>query len=129
MAKSRFTALAYGWIAVLAIMLVASFILSLLLRFTSLGSSTLGWASIVISFLALFIGGLIAGLKGKENGWILGAGTGVGFIVFVLLYQYLGYNSGFSTSQLIHHGGFLLAALVGGMFGVNLSSEPNEPTN
>ncbi|WP_138415582.1 TIGR04086 family membrane protein [Aquibacillus sediminis] len=127
MAKSRFTALLYGWIAVLAIMLVTSFILSLLLRFTSLGTSALNGSTIVISLLALFIGGLIAGLKGKENGWILGAGTGIGFTLFVLLYQYLGYNTGLSTTQIIYHAGFLIAALVGGMVGVNLSS--NETTN
>ncbi|MBM7569544.1 TIGR04086 family membrane protein [Aquibacillus albus] len=125
MAKSRFTALLYGWITVFGIMLVASLILSLLLRFTSLGSSTLTWTTLVISIIALFAGGLIAGLKGKEKGWILGACTGLGFTFFILLYQYLGYSSGFSLTQLLHHGGFLLAALLGGVFGVNMSSESN----
>ncbi|WP_226037015.1 TIGR04086 family membrane protein [Aquibacillus saliphilus] len=126
MAKSRFTALLYGWIAVFGIMLFASLILSLLLKFTSLGSSTLNWTTLVVSLIALFSGGLIAGLKGRESGLVLGAITGLGFTLFVLLYQYLGYSSGFSTSQIIHHGGFLIAAIIGGVLGVNLSSEQQQ---
>ena len=121
-AKLRITALLYGWIAVLGIMLFASLVLSFLLRFTSLGASTLNWTTVIISLIALFAGGLIAGIKGKDKGWILGIFTGLGFTLFVLLYQYLGYNTGFSTSQFIHHGGFLVAALIGGVLGVNISS-------
>lgn len=90
MSKSRLTALLYGWIAVFGIMLLASLILSLLLRFTSLDSSALSWSTLIISLTALFAGGLTAGLKGKEKGWVLGGLTGLGFIIFVLLYQYLG---------------------------------------
>ncbi|MDL4841634.1 TIGR04086 family membrane protein [Aquibacillus rhizosphaerae] len=123
MAKSRFSALLWGWIVTFVIMLCASLILSLLLRFTSLGSSTLSWTTLAVSIIALFSGGLVAGLKGKEKGWILGAGIGVGFTLFILLYQYLGYRNGFSTNQMIHHGGFLLAALLGGVFGVNMSTD------
>ncbi|MRH43006.1 TIGR04086 family membrane protein [Aquibacillus halophilus] len=124
MTKSKFTALLYGWIAVLSIMFFASLILSLLLKFTTLGSSTLTWATLIISLIALFSGGLIAGLKGRENGLVLGALTGLGFTLFIVLYQYLGYSSGFTASQFIHHGGFLIAALLGGILGVNLSSNP-----
>ncbi|WP_186576516.1 TIGR04086 family membrane protein [Aquibacillus kalidii] len=123
MAKSRLIALAYGWVAIFVIMFFASLILSLLLRFTSLGSSTLNWTTLVVSLIALFSGGLISGLKGKEKGWILGACTGIGFTIIVLLYQYLGYSTGFSTTQMIYHGGFLIVALIGGVLGVNMSTE------
>ncbi|WP_407269569.1 TIGR04086 family membrane protein [Radiobacillus sp. PE A8.2] len=123
MAKARFTALLYGWIALFAILLFSSLVLSLLLRFTSLGSATLDWTTLIISLIALFAGGLVAGLKGKEQGWVLGAIISVGFTLFVLLYQYLGYNSGFSMEQWIQHIGFLVCALIGGVLGVNLSSD------
>lgn len=126
MAKSRLTALLFGWIVVFGVMLFASIILSLLLRFTELGSSTLNWATLIVSLIALFSGGLVAGVKGKENGLLLGICTGIGFTLFILLYQYLGHNSGFSTGQMIHHGGFLLAALLGGVLGVNVSPETKE---
>ncbi|MCT2537988.1 TIGR04086 family membrane protein [Aquibacillus koreensis] len=122
MAQSRIIALLWGWVVVFGVMLLASLILAMLLRFTSLGASTLSWTTLVISLIALFVGGLVAGLKGKEKGWILGGLTGLGFTLFILLYQYLGYSSGFSLAQLLHHGGFLLAALFGGVMGVNMSS-------
>lgn len=122
MAKTRFIALVYGWVTALAIMVFASLVLSLLLRFTSLGASTLTWTTLIVSVIALFAGGLVAGLKGKEKGWILGGLTGIGFTVLILLYQYLGYSSGFSASQMLHHLGFFVSALLGGVFGVNMSS-------
>ncbi|WP_077621387.1 TIGR04086 family membrane protein [Sediminibacillus massiliensis] len=122
MIKTRFTALLYGWIIIFGIMLTASFILSILLRFTAFGAPALSWATLSISVAALFIGGLASGLKGKEKGWILGFLTGAGFILFILLYQYLGYQAGMSLQQLVHHAGFLLASMLGGVLGVNLSS-------
>ncbi|QTM99934.1 TIGR04086 family membrane protein [Sediminibacillus dalangtanensis] len=125
MARARMTALLYGWITALGIILAASLILSMLLKFTSFGEAELNWTTIAISIAALFIGGLIAGLKGKEKGWILGSLTGLGFILFILLYQYLGYRTGIRLEQLVHYGGFLAASVIGGMLGVNLSSESN----
>ncbi|SDK51700.1 TIGR04086 family membrane protein [Sediminibacillus albus] len=123
MARERVTALLYGWIATLAIILGASLILSILLKFTKFGASALDLTTLSISVAALFIGGLVAGIKGKEKGWILGSLTGLGFIIFILLYQYLGYGSGISFAQFIHYAGFLAASLVGGMLGVNISSD------
>ncbi|MDC3412438.1 TIGR04086 family membrane protein [Aquibacillus sp. 3ASR75-11] len=128
MVKSRFTALLYGWIVIFAVMLVASLILALLLRFTTIGSSTLDWVTLTVSLIALFSGGVASGIKGKEKGWILGGSTGLGFILFVLLYQYLGFQKGFSADQMITQGGFLIAALFGGILGVNLSNEKKEQT-
>ncbi|SDM99358.1 TIGR04086 family membrane protein [Sediminibacillus halophilus] len=126
MARARLTALLYGWITALGIILAASLILSILLKFTSFGEAALNWTTIAVSIAALFIGGLISGLKGKEKGWILGCLTGLGFILFILLYQYLGYRTGIRLEQLVHYGGFLAASVIGGMLGVNLSSESND---
>ncbi|WP_053219058.1 TIGR04086 family membrane protein [Virgibacillus senegalensis] len=125
MARVRLTALLYGWITALGLILAASLILSILLKFTSFGAAALNWTTLSISIAALFLGGLISGLKGKEKGWILGGLTGLGFILFILLYQYLGYRTGITLEQLVHCGGFLAASLIGGMLGVNLSSDTN----
>ena len=119
MVKSRTTALLYGWVMILAILLLASLVLSLLLRFTSLGASTLNSTTTVISFIALFAGGWVAGLKAGEKGWLIGILTSLGFSLFIFLYQYLGFQNGFSFTQILYHSGFLLAGLLGGVFGVN----------
>ncbi|WP_112181458.1 MULTISPECIES: TIGR04086 family membrane protein [Paraliobacillus] len=119
MVNTRFKALLHGWIVILAILLLASLILSLLLRFTSLGASTLSGTTTIISFLALFAGGWVAGLKAGEKGWLIGILTSLGFSLFIFLYQYLGLQTVFSLSQILYHTGFLVTGLVGAIFGVN----------
>lgn len=120
MVNTRIKALLHGWIVILAILLLASLILSLLLRFTSLGASTLSGTTTIISFLALFAGGWVAGLKAGEKGWLIGILTSLGFSLFIFLYQYLGLQTVFSLSQILYHTGFLLTAIVGAIFGVNM---------
>ncbi|MEC5422065.1 TIGR04086 family membrane protein [Virgibacillus sp. C22-A2] len=120
MRKQQFTALMYGWIIVLGLILLASFILAFLLRFTTFNEPTLSWVALVIGLISLFIGGMVAGVKGKAKGWIIGAITGLGFTLFTFLVQYLGYQQAFSLEQSVHHIGYILAALFGGVVGVNI---------
>ncbi|CQR46954.1 hypothetical protein BN1058_01241 [Paraliobacillus sp. PM-2] len=121
--KHRFTGLLYGWLAILTLMILASIILSLLLRFTSLGASTLSQSTTVISLIAFLSGGIFAGLKTGERGWLIGLLTSLGFSLFVFLYQYLGLQQSFSWLQLIYHSAFLLAGMIGGMIGVNVKQK------
>lgn len=118
--KHQFIALLYGWIIVLGLILLMSVILAFLLQFTKMNETTLSWLTLAVGLISLFIGGLIAGIKGKEKGWVIGAITGAGFTLFTFLVQYLGYQQGFSLEQSLHHTGFIVAALLGGMIGVNL---------
>jgi putative membrane protein (TIGR04086 family) len=120
--KKNVQAILYGWITVFSLLLFISFTLALLLRFTKMGEGMLDWTTLGAGILSLFIGGFIAGVKGEDKGWMLGGMTAIGFTLFVLLYQYLGYQVGFSGAQLLTHGGFLLASLVGGMIGVNIKT-------
>ncbi|OZU89847.1 TIGR04086 family membrane protein [Virgibacillus indicus] len=123
MKRNQFIALLYGWIVVLGLILIASVVLAFLLRFTTFNESTLTWVALVIGLISLFIGGSVAGAKGKAKGWIIGGVTGLGFTLFTFLVQYLGYQQGFSLEQSIHHAGFILAALFGGVIGVNMTGK------
>ncbi|GGB28441.1 TIGR04086 family membrane protein [Virgibacillus dakarensis] len=120
MKKQQFIALLYGWIVILGLILVTSFILGLLLRFTGMNENTLSWVTLVVGLLALFTGGIVAGAKGKQKGWVIGSVTGLGFTLFTFLVQYLGYEQTFSLEQSLHHLGFIAAALFGGVIGVNM---------
>ncbi|HLR62583.1 MAG TPA: TIGR04086 family membrane protein [Lentibacillus sp.] len=120
MQKQQFVALLYGWIIILGLLLLTSIILALLLQLTGLNEMTLSWITLAVGLISLFIGGIVAGVKGKEKGWVIGAITGAGFTLFTFLVQYLGYQQGFSLEQSIHHAGFILAALLGGVIGVNM---------
>lgn len=123
MKNNQFIALLYGWIVVLGLILVASVLLAFLLRFTTFNENTLSWVALVIGLIALFIGGTVAGAKGKAKGWVIGGITGLGFTLFTFLVQYLGYQQAFSLEQSAHHAGFVLAALVGGVIGVNITGK------
>ncbi|WP_077065085.1 TIGR04086 family membrane protein [Gracilibacillus massiliensis] len=111
----------YGWIGVVVVMFLASLVLTLLLRFSSLGESTLEMATLFISFIALFTGGLIAGLKAKHKGILVGSITSLLFTFIVFCYRFLGLHLGFSVVELVNHIAYLLLAIIGAIIGVNLS--------
>lgn len=120
MKNNQVVALLYGWIVVFAFIFIGSLILAVLLRFTNFNEPTLSWVTLAVGLLALFCGGLVAGMKGKTKGWMIGCAIGLGFTLLIFLIQYLGYKQGFSLEQSFHHIGFVLAALVGGVLGVNV---------
>jgi putative membrane protein (TIGR04086 family) len=126
MRNQQFVALLYGWIIVLGLILVSSMAIALLLRFSSFSEPAVDWVTLVIGLISLFIGGAVAGAKGKQKGWIIGAFTGLGFTIFTFLVQFLGYQVGFSLQQTIHHLFYIMAALFGGVIGVNIVSNQNE---
>lgn len=120
MKGQQFVALMYGWIVVFGLVLLSSVILALFLRLTSFNEATLSWVTLCVGLITLFIGGFIAGLKGQTKGWIIGATVGIGFTIFTFCVQYLGYKQTFTLNQSLHHLAYILAALVGGIVGVNL---------
>jgi putative membrane protein (TIGR04086 family) len=126
MIMNRLSALLYGWITIFLFMLVSSFILALIIRFSNLSGGTLEWITLGLGLFYLFIGGFLAGLKGKDKGWMLGALTGLGYSFFILLYKYLAYDKFFTGEQWLYHGLFLIAAILGGIFGVNTQANGNE---
>lgn len=124
--QRQFIALLYGWIFILLFIVVSSFILALVLQFTTISQWMLSWVAFSVGLVGLFIGGVITGVKGKSKGWVVGGLTGLGFTLFIFLVQYLGYQNGFSMQQMLHHTGFILAAILGGMIGVNLFQRDTE---
>ncbi|RDW19293.1 TIGR04086 family membrane protein [Oceanobacillus arenosus] len=126
MQKQLFTALLYGWIVVFSLILLSSIILALLFRFTAFDENSLSWIALTIGFITLFIGGFIAGAKGKMKGWIIGGLIGLGFTLFTFLVQYLGYQHGFSMEQTLTHLGYMVAAVIGSVIGVNIFGAHNK---
>ncbi|KAA0549271.1 TIGR04086 family membrane protein [Bacillus sp. BGMRC 2118] len=120
--KKMFSAVAFGLLTILVIVLTCSLIFSLLLRFTNMQESSLQWIIMALSFFALFAGGFISGGRGKEKGWLMGGTTALLFTGIVLLYQFLGQETAFSLEQTLYHLGYLATAVFGGIIGVNLSS-------
>mgnify|MGYP001322866075 FL=1 len=116
-------AILYGLAFIFAIIFIVGFILSLFLRFSNVTEQSLQWTTLVITFIALFIGGFIAGGKSKESGWMLGGITGLCFVIIVFLIQYLGFNASIELTQLLYHFAYVVTAAFGGIIGVNVSNK------
>lgn len=97
-----------------------SLIFSLILKFSSVQEGQLSLIITVISFISLFIGGFVAGGRGKEKGWLLGGLTGILYTVINFLFQFFGYDSVFNMEQIIYYICFMLTAVMGGILGVNM---------
>lgn len=117
------SAILFGVMTIFVIALMTSFIFSLLLKFTGLTEDSIEWFMLTLSFIALFIGGFVSGGKGQSKGWLLGASTGLSYSFIVFLIQFLGYDQPFTTQQLLFHGGFIATAVLGGVFGVNMTAK------
>lgn len=116
----------YGWVVILGLILLTSVVLALLLRFTGMDGTALSWTTLGAGLISLFIGGIVSGIKSKQKGWVIGGITGLGFTLFTFLIQYLGYEQAFSMQQSLHHLGYVLAALIGGVIGVNMTAGQEE---
>ncbi|MFC0561833.1 TIGR04086 family membrane protein [Halalkalibacter alkalisediminis] len=115
-------AVLFGLTTILVIALSFSLVVSLVLAFTSFTEHSVKWLITSVAFITMFLGGTISGAKAKERGWIAGAVTAMLFSLLTFLIQYLGYDNSFTSEQYMYHGGYIAAAAIGGIIGVNLSS-------
>lgn len=122
MKKNPFTGLLYGWIIIFGSLFLMGVIFALILSMTAMNEASLNWVSLIVVLIILFIGGIVAGAKGKQKGWVIGGIIGIGFTFFTFVVQYLGYEEGFSMNQIFLHMGYILAAILGGITGVNVSN-------
>jgi putative membrane protein (TIGR04086 family) len=116
-------AVLYGTISIFIFAIISSFIFSFILRFTALQETSIQYVITAMSFIALFIGGFIAGGKGQQKGWFLGGLTGFIYALFIFLYQFLGLDSLFNVEQIIYYVCYILISMMGGILGVNLSGK------
>ncbi|WP_440895967.1 TIGR04086 family membrane protein [Amphibacillus sp. Q70] len=118
--KQRLTALMYGWLSIIILLILSSIVLAIFLRFTSLTNPLLDQLAVIIAFIILFISGLISGIKAKQKGWIIGIILSLSYSLMIYLYQYLGYGEQFTLAQILYHLGFLIVTIIGSILGVNI---------
>ncbi|SDC20775.1 TIGR04086 family membrane protein [Shouchella lonarensis] len=118
-----FPAVLFGTVVTCIIILLFSLCLATLLSLTSLTEHSIEWLMLPTALLSLFIGGFLSGAKANAKGWIAGGLVAILFSGLVFLISYLGYNTTFSSKQLLFHAVYVAVAALGGMIGVNLSSQ------
>ena len=75
----------YGLVACLLLLLLLSFGGSAIVYFSTLAESWLSIFAVIINVLALFIGGFIAGRKGKNRGLLRGGTVALLLLILIIL--------------------------------------------
>ncbi|MFC3779639.1 TIGR04086 family membrane protein [Bacillus chungangensis] len=110
----------YGMVTIFGLIMISSFIFSFILRFSSVQEDAIHLFVMIAAFVIMFAGGFIAGGKGKQKGWFLGAATGVIYTAIIFLFQFLAHDSLFSLEQLLYHVCYILTIMMGAILGVNI---------
>lgn len=126
MTRSQTTAIVYGWLTIACLMFVSSLIITLLIRFVHLSMETMSLITMIVGLIALFSGGIVGGMKGKEKSLFIGAVLGIGFTIIVLIVQLITFGSIFQIYQFLYHGLFILTAIIGAVIGVHLTGKQLE---
>ncbi len=123
MKQKQMMAILYGWITIVILLIFSSALLAVFIRYMFVTKENIFTVSLVIGLIILFISGLVSGLKGKENGLLLGSFVGLGCIGMTFFIQYVGLNVPFTWTQTIYQITYILAAITGSVLGVNLSNK------
>ncbi|GGE42837.1 hypothetical protein GCM10011391_22070 [Pullulanibacillus camelliae] len=122
MTKKMVTAASYGMVTAFALIIAVAIVLATLFKFTSLDEFSIGeLPMLIISFCALFIGGIIAGAKMREKGLFIGASTGFSYSLLIYLILFLGYDRPLGWDQYLTILVNIIVTGMGGIIGVNLS--------
>ncbi len=112
----------YGSLISIGIIILLSLVVTILTEFGWTG--TVYWSDqvfLILTYLGVIIGSIMAGLRSREQGWLMGLSSGILTSVWTLILAMLIGNQ-------IHWGFFLVKTLIsgfigtfGGIIGVNLS--------
>lgn len=119
--RLTFTPVVTGIFSILILLFAASFILSLILHFTTVQESSIQFLLLPITLITLFFGGFISGLKSGSKGWYFGGLTGLAFLLIIWLITFLGFDATLELKNMLIYAGYLVLSTVGGVFGVNMS--------
>ena len=101
-------------------LLVLTFILTLFNYFDIINNGLFVFFEILNLILSLFIGGFIIGKKSLKKVWLEGLKLWIFFVIFLILLNYLGFNSSISLKFIVFSLIIVISSIFGGMFGISL---------
>lgn len=107
-----------GFSYIIAITLVSILLLTILNYFSIIGSKTVTFLEIVISFISTFIGGFIVGKKSNQKGWLEGLKFGGIFLIFIIILNLILKND-IELKNIIYYIIILFSAIFGSIIGIN----------
>ncbi len=84
------------------------------------GTKIVNVFSYITPFIALFIGGVIVGKESINKGWLEGIKYGLICVFIFFIFNFLAFDTGFNTSNIILYIITLVASILGGMIGINM---------
>ena len=108
-----------SFIYISSILLILTFIMTLLNYFNIIGPKIVSILKIIISITSIFIGGYIIGKKSKRKGLIEGLKMGIILTVILVLFNYLGLHINFSFKNVFYYIILILVTIFGSIIGIN----------
>jgi len=123
MNKKQMIAVLYGCAATFILLIICNTILSFAIQTQFVTHENIFFVSFLVGLFILFISGMITGIKGKENGWLLGGLVGVIFILMIVFVQYVGLEEKILLKQALYLFTYMLSAMVGSVLGVYFTNK------
>src|SRR5699024_12451461 len=102
MQKILIFAVLYGFSTTFILLIICNTILSFSIQSQFVTHKNIFLVSFLIGLVILLISGMITGIKGKENGWLLGGLVGLIFILMIFFIQYVGLEEQILLKQSIY---------------------------
>lgn len=107
----------------IAIILFFTFTITLFHYFNIIGKTTVTILEITGPIIALFIGGFLIGKESKQKGWLEGLKLAVIFIIFIILFNYLGLKNNLEWKNLFYYFILTITCVFGSMIGINKKAQ------
>lgn len=104
---------------IIGIILVSTFLITLLNYFNIISGTALTIAKILICVISLFVGGFFMGRRSSKKGWLEGLKLALIFIVILMLFNYLGLGSAPELKSLIYYAIIIVSCIFGSIIGIN----------
>ena len=96
-----------------------SMIITVLNYFDLLTGNALKWTKLLILIGALLVSSILIGKKSLEKGYLEGIKFGFIFVLFLLIFNFLAFDSGIKLSNILFYFIMILTSSLGSMIGIN----------
>lgn len=112
-----------SFLYIIGVTIVLTFIMTLLNYFNIITGSVLTITKIIITFIAIFIGGFIIGKKSKTKGWLEGIKLGIIIIIILSIINFLILRVNFEFKIILYDIIILFSCTFGSIIGINLNHQ------
>lgn len=106
-------------IYIIGIILVSTFLITILNYFNIISGTFLTITKILICVTSMFVGGFIMGRRSSNKGWLEGIKLSLIFMVLLILFNYLGLGISPKIKNLLYYSIIIVSCILGSIIGIN----------